>query len=68
MPTIGQKAEQVSLEGRPCTVILKDGRRIQCERVVTVSPALVATHSGTIDVLCSGQTEQFYIDDIQDIQ
>jgi len=66
--TIGQKAERIMLQQRPCVVLLKDGRPIECERIREVGPAVVASHSGTIEVTFAGKPESLSIDDIQDIQ
>ena len=71
MPTIGQRAETISLERRPCIVILKDGERVHCERIENVSKPVVTSHSGDSKLPATGspngQPRPIFIDDIQDI-
>ncbi len=66
--TIGQRAAAVMMERRPCTVLLRDGSRVQCERITKTSTAVVAIHSGEIEIVERGQPRTLFLDDIQEIQ
>ena len=65
--TIGQRAAAVMMERRPCTVLLRDGSRVQCERITKTSTTVVGTHSGEIEVVERGQIRKLFLDYIQEI-
>ena len=52
---------------RPCTVVLKDGRRIACDHITKTSICIVGLHSGYIDVAAGGREGTICLDDVQEI-
>lgn len=66
--TLGQRAAAIMMERRPCTVILRDGGRVQCDRITKTSTAVVAANSGEVEVAVGGQQRTIFLDDIQEIQ
>ena len=62
-----QKAEQIMLNFKPCTIVLRNGSHIAVDLITKTSVCLAGIHTGYIYVSAFGKEGTICLDDVKDI-
>ena len=52
---------------KPCTIVLRSGQRIECQRILTVGTTIVGTSSGDIKAATSDGEVTISLDDVANV-
>ena len=66
--TILQKAENIMLQGKPCLITLRNGKKFECAKITKTSITIIGNTIGSIGVLPIDHAKDISVEDIENIE
>jgi len=66
--TLLSKACGIMMSFKPCTILLRDGTELKCEKIIKTSVTIIGNTIGSVTVIVGGRSEELIADYIKDIR